>query len=118
MSSTSLAIQAKKPEDVSIEDNAFYSDLFLKHLAQSFAEASSGDVYLVVGRMTRFRTTAIGVPTRLRVVNRPARAVHPFWIKLLLTYFRCQDRNGLPSPVTRTWSRFFVSTKAPATSHI
>lgn len=48
MRQTSLAIQAEKPADVSVEDNEFYSDLFLKHLAQAFAEASSGDVYLAV----------------------------------------------------------------------
>lgn len=48
MRETSLAIQAKKPAEVSVEDNEFYADLFLKHLAQAFAEASSGDVYLAV----------------------------------------------------------------------
>lgn len=42
------SIQANKPDDVSVEDNEFYSDMFQKHVAQAFAEVSAGDVYLAV----------------------------------------------------------------------
>lgn len=47
--SQSFWIREEQPDDVSDEDNDFYADLLLKHLAQAFAEAASGDVYLVVG---------------------------------------------------------------------
>ena len=48
LSSQSAQIRTKKPSRVPMEDNAYYRDLFLKHLAQSFAELTAGDVHLVV----------------------------------------------------------------------
>ena len=42
-------IRTKKPRHLTYEDVKFYEDLFLKHIAQSLAELSIGDVYLVVG---------------------------------------------------------------------
>lgn len=47
-SSQAAQIRAKRPSRVPAEDGAYYSDMFLKHLAQSFAELSTNDVYVVV----------------------------------------------------------------------
>ena len=41
-------IRRHKHADVSKVDTEFYRDLLLKHTAQAFAEASKGDVYLVI----------------------------------------------------------------------
>lgn len=48
VASESFWVVENQPDDVSDEDNKFYSDMVLKHVSQAYAELSSGDIILVV----------------------------------------------------------------------